>query len=189
MTRPIEYRHTFTGAGEREFQVKGRYVYINDASGDVYVALDNGSELQRAKKSNIANGEPFTRVRIRSLIAQTVRFTVSEDRQEEGRDDVAVTVSATLIPGNTLEGVADHTPAGVGAEEVLAADADRLAFTLTNPSTNTGVMRVSGSAATVGATRGAILEPGQSITRAYTGAVWVYFPAVESVAIDVVKNV
>jgi hypothetical protein len=189
MTRPIEYSLTFSGAGERELQVNGKYLYVNDATGDVFISLDNGSELQRGKKSNIANGDSFTRLRVRSAIAQTVRLTVSEERQDEGRDDVNVTVSATLVPGNTFETAADYTPAGIGAEQVLAADADRLAVTLTNPSTNTGVMRAGGSAADVGAARGAIIEPGQSITRAYNGAVWVYFPVVESVAIDSVKNV
>lgn len=187
--QPTDHLITFSGAGSVRIPDSGRYVRIIEASGDVFLKLDDVStELKRGVKSQVSS-EGFSAVVVRSAIAQTVRLCISDQPQDEGRDDVAVTVSATLIPGNTLEGVADHTPAGVGAEEVLAADADRLAFTLTNPSTNTGVMRVSGSAATVGAARGAILEPGQSITRAYNGAVWVYFPAVESVAIDVVRNI
>lgn len=188
MTRPLEYKHTFTGAGEKEFQVRGRYVFINDASGDVYVSLDNGSPLQRAKKSNIANGEHFTRVRIASLIAQTIRFTVSEDRQEEGRDDVAVTTTASITPGNTFAGAADVALTAATATEIIAADATRLGVIIKNPSSNTASVRIGG-AASVGAATGIELEPGESIPVATTAAVWGYSVPGESVSVSVVREV
>ena len=187
--QPTDHFFTFAGAGFVEIAEEGRYVRVIDATDDVYIKLDDVStELLRGKGSQIGS-QGFRRVRIRTLVAQTIQICISDDPQDEDRNAISLSVSATLLPGNTFEGIADFTPAGVGAEQVLAADSDRLTFTLTNPATNTGIMRVSGSAATVGAARGAYLEPGQSITRAYDGAVWVYFPVVESLAIDVVKSV
>lgn len=187
--QPTDHTLTFVGAGFVELPFEGQYVRIIEATDDVYLKLDDVStELVRGKGSQVGS-KGFKKVRVRTLVAQTIIVCLSDEPQDEDRNAISLSVSATLVPGNTFEGVTDHTPAGVGAEQVLAADADRLAFTLTNPSTNTGIMRVSGSAATVSANRGAVLEPGQSISRAYNGAVWVYFPVVESVAIDVVKNV
>lgn len=188
MTRPIEYSLTFSGAGERELQVNGRYLYINDATGDVFVSLDNGSELQRGKKSNVANGEPFTRLRVRSAIAQTVRLTVSEERQDEGRDDVAVTTTASITPGNTFQGSADVALVAVTATEIIAADATRLGVLIKNPSSNTASVRIGG-AASVGAAQGIELEPGESIPIATTDAVYGYSVPGESVSVSVVREV
>lgn len=167
MTRPIEYTLTFSGAGEQEIQARGRYLLINDAGGDVWVSINHGSELLRGKKSNIAAGEEITNFRIRSAIAQTVRVTLSEVMQGEGRDDVSVTASATIAPANQITSTTDKSIPATTADTILAGNVNRLAVTIKSLSSNTDTIRI-GDSGGVGANSGHPLEPGESITLACT---------------------
>lgn len=159
MTKPLEYTHTFSGAGEFQVPTLGRFMLINDASGDVWVSLNHGSELKRGKKSNIAAGEQIKHVTIRSAIAQTVRFTISDEKQEEGRDDVAVSTTATISASNNLNNPGDVS-AGAAATLLIAANANRDEVEFSVPSDQPDPVRVGD--ATVTAASGSIIEPGCS---------------------------
>lgn len=186
--RLTHHEETFSGAGERRLQVRGRHVLITAATDNVYVSFDDQSFLKRGKKSNINPGYEFTVVTIKSLVAQTVEFTVSDEKQDEGRDDVAVTTTASITPGNTFEGVADVALVAVTATQIIAADATRLGVIIKNPSSNTASVRI-GASGSVGAAQGVELEPGESMPVATTAAVYGYSVPGESVSVSVVREV
>lgn len=178
----------FGGAGTKQFDGRGQYVLITAATDDVYVAFDDQAFIKWRKKSNINAGYIFSRVTIKSLVAQTVEFVVSEEKQEEGRDDVAVTTTASITPGNTFEGVADVALVAITATQIIAADSTRLGVIIKNPSTNTASVRI-GASGSVGAAQGIELEPGESIPIATTAAVWGYSVPGQSVSVSVVREV
>lgn len=80
----------------------------------------------------------------------------------------------TILGGATLTTTADDSIAATATEQVLAANASRRSVVLSNPSTNTREFRYGDS--NTGASRGAILEPGESATIETTAAVYVYNP-------------
>lgn len=186
--RLTDHQAVFGGAGERVFDVVGRHVLITESTGDVYVAFDDQNFVKWRKKSNINAGYFFKRITIKSLIAQTVEFVVSDEMQQEGRDDVAVTTTASITPGNTFEGVADVALVAITATQIIAADATRLGVLIKNPSSNTASIRI-GANGSVGAAQGIELEPGESIPVATTAAVWGYSVPGESVSVSVVREV
>lgn len=186
--QPTDHLITFAGAGSVRIPDSGRYVRIIEATGDVYLKLDDVStELKRGVKSQVSS-EGFSAVVVRSAIAQTIRLCISDQPQDEGRDDVAVTTSASIVPGNTFEGSADVALAAATATQIIGADATRLGVLIKNPSSNTASVRIGG-AATVGAAQGIELEPGESIPVATTAAVWGYSVPGESVSVSVVREV
>lgn len=186
--QPTDHEFTFGGPGVWRIPDSGRYVRIIEATGDVYLKLDDVStELKRGVKSQVSS-EGFSQVVVRSAIAQTVRICISDQPQDEGRDDVAVTTAASITPGNTFAGAADVALTAATATEIIGADATRLGVIIKNPSSNTASVRIGG-AASVGAATGIELEPGESMPVATTAAVWGYSVPGETVSVSVVREV
>lgn len=185
---PTDHELVFTGAGSRQVSSAGKYVRILEATGDVYIKIDAiSTELKRGKKSEIAT-PGFKKIMVRSAIAQTVRLVISDQPQDEGRDDVAVTTTASITPGNTFEGVADVPLTAATASKISNSDATQLGVIIKNPSSNTASVRIGG-AASVGAAQGIEIEPGESIPIATTAEVWGYSAPGESVSVSVVREV
>lgn len=175
MPKPRDYSLTFAIAGEREIKATGRYLYVlSTPSSDVFISIDGGSELQRGAGQAIFDAGGFSRVTVRSPVAQTVLLSISDDQQFDSRSNVALTVSANVTPGDDLDNGGDVSCAAGVATQVLAADPTRLAAIIKNPDTNTATMRVGKAGVT--ATSGFPLEPGASVTLAYTGAIYVFNP-------------
>ena len=187
-SHPTDHELVFTGAGSRQVSTAGKYIRILEATGYVYIKVDaKSTEFKRSKKSEIAT-PGFGRIVVRSEIAQTVRLVISDLPQDEGRDDVAVTTTASITPGNTFEGVADVPLAAAAATLIIAADATRLGVIIKNPSSNTASVRVGGLAS-VGVAQGTELDPGESIPVATTAAVYGYSVPGETVSVSVVREV
>lgn len=186
--QPTDHVFTFAGAGSVRIPDSGKFVRVIEATDDVYIKLDDVStELKRGVKSQVSS-EGFENVVIRSLVAQTVRICISDQPQDEGRDDVAVNTTASITPGNTFAGAADVALAAAAATLIIASDADRLGVLIKNPSSNAASVRIGGLAS-VGAAQGIELEPGESIPIATTDAIYGYSVPGESVSVSVVREV
>lgn len=171
--RLSDHTAVFGGAGERVFDTRGRHVLITAATGDVYVAFDDQKFVKWRKKSNIDAGYTFSRVTIKTLVAQTVEFITSDQRQDEGRDDVAVTVSATIASGDNIVTAPDVSIAATSSGVIVAANANRLAVILKNLTSNAAIIRI-GESGGVGAARGHPLDPGESISLSTKSAIYGY---------------
>lgn len=168
MTRPIQKTLTFTGAGEREIQVTGRFILINEASGAVYLSVAGGSEIKLKQGSNVNLGEELRTIRIRSAIAQTVLLTASDDRQEE-IGDINATVSATIEASDTINTPLD-VAAGSTASLLIAGNANRKEVEIGVKDSAANGVRVGGSGVTSG--RGSYIAPGTSKFFANTAALY-----------------
>lgn len=186
--QPTDHVLTFGAAGSVRIPDSGRFVRIIEATDDVYIKLDDiSTELKRAVKSQVSS-EGFESVVIRSAVAQTIRLCISDEPQDEGREAVSVSVTASVTPGNTFAGVADVALVAATATTILAADADRLTALIKNPSSNTASVRI-GTTGSTGAAQGFELEPGESISIATTAAIVGYSVPAQSVSVSVVRDV
>ena len=192
MSGPRDYTLTFTGAGLQEIKARGKFLRVMAApSAALFISLNGGSELERlaGQSINVAEGEQFTVIRVRSTVAQTIRFNVSDVHQDDDQESVSVTVSATVDPGNTIDNGADVSCGATAATQVLAADLTRLVAQVTNLIGNTDAVRVGG--VSVGAASGQPCEPGETIFLATTAAVYVYNPkaSAQTVAASAVQEI
>ena len=186
--QPTDHVLTYSGAGSVRIPDSGRFVRIIEATDAVYIKLDDiSTELKRAVKSQISS-EGFESVIVRSEVAQTIRLCISDEPQDEGRDAVSVSVTASVTPGNTFAGISDVALVAVTATEILPADAERLTALIKNPSSNAASVRI-GTTGSTGAAQGFELEPGESIIIATTAAIVGYSVPGESVSVSVVRDV
>lgn len=175
MAKPRDFALTFGGAGIQEVRAEGRYLYVlATPSADCFFELDRSGELERGAGQAIFDADGFSIVRVRSTVAQTVKFSVSLDAQADARSNVALNVSATVAPGADFDNGGDVAVPATSSAQVLAADANRLSALIINPPTNTETVRVGISG--VAAASGIPLAPGESVELALTAAIFVYNP-------------
>lgn len=188
MGQPRDYSLTFAGAGEREFQAAGRYLRIlATPAAPVFVALDSGSELERSAGQSVPVPEGFSRVRVRSAVAQTVVVSVSEVDQDDKRSNVALSVAADIEAASVIDNGGDVSIPGTSAANVVAGDPDTLTVTVTSLETNDPSAPLRVGTAGVGATSGHPLWPGDSITLATNATVRVYNPHSSAQDVAVVR--
>jgi hypothetical protein len=189
---PRDYVLTFAGAGEQVIHARGRHLRVLEAAtAPVYVQIDGSGELYRRAGQGINVSAPFSKFTVRSTVAQSVRVCVSEERQDDDSESVAVSVTATVAPGDTLETVADVSIGAAASAVIVGADATRRVVIIKNLSSNTDAIRI-GEAGGVGAARGHELEPGESIALATTSAVSAYNTkagGAQSVSVVSIKDV
>jgi hypothetical protein len=177
VAKPRDYTLTFPGAGVLPLQAKGRYIRILDTPvDDLYFTLDGGQELQRGAGQQIADSDPtgFTRLDVRSAVAQTVRFTVSDVPQDDSRSNVALSVTANVTGATALDALPLVAVPALSAQEIAAGNPDRveLRVALASDSPSHLWLGVSGS----GDEEGGLLEPGIVDYIATTAAVFAYNP-------------
>lgn len=175
MSGPRDFSLTFGGAGQQEIKASGRFLRVLATPvADVFLSIDGGSELQRGAGQQVHVPDGFRRFTVRSAVAQTVRVSSSETGQDDARSNVALSVSASVTPGADVGNGGDVAVPATSAAQVLAANLNRLAAIITNPTANTVAVRVG--KAGVGAASGIPLDPGDSVTLATTSAISVYNP-------------
>ncbi len=190
MSTPRDYALTFSGAGTQEVGAVGRFLRVLSApSSGAFFSINGGTELFRQQGQSINLDSEFDRVRVRSTVAQTVRFTVSDIPQDDNSQELVATVTATIAAGDTLTSTADQSVVAASASQVIAGRADRLTVTIKNLASNAAPIRVGDASVT--ATRGHELAPGESVTLSTTSAVFVYntHAAAQSVSILEVRDV
>jgi len=107
----------------------------------------------------------------------------------DARASVTANLTTNIAPGNTLPTGGDVSCAAGAATLLAALDATRLTITVSNPSGNSGTMRIGPAGVT--ATKGFLLEPGETVTIATTAAVYAWNTGVgaEDVSVGIVGQV
>ena len=185
MASPRDITHTFTGAGEVQHRLQGRYLRILSATDDVYVQLDGGSEVLRKSGQAINDPDGFAFIKLRSTVAQTVQIVVADTPQDDNAQTITATVSATIGAGDTLTSAPDFSVPATTTSQVLAGRADRLTAIIKNLNSNTDPVRVGD--ASVGASRGHELMPGESISLDSTSSISVYNPKASAQSVSLLE--
>lgn len=184
--KPQDYTIVFSGAGSREIQARGRFLRIMEAAtADVFVKLDGSKEMQRGEGSEIADSDPkgFSRVAIRSAVAQTVRFSVSDLPQADNRQTVSVNATAQ-VEGATEIVNTTAVVVGAGATvQILAGDTDRLQARIALLSTADGPVFLGATGVTDA--DGGPLEPGSTDYMDGEMAIYAHNPGASAVTVYV----
>ncbi len=133
-------------------------------TGQIYV-LDAGVavQVQDFNRVEIING---------SSIQDVVVYAGKGD-YSDGRSNFTATVTATLTPSTTLIANADVSIAAGAQGLVSAGLSTKREVLISNPVTNTVSFRI-GDTATLDATHGVLLDPGQSIVLTTAAAIYAY---------------
>lgn len=189
MAKPRDFSITFAGAGTREFQARGRFLRVlATPTAAVFISLDGGQELERGAGQEIADADPagFTRISVRSTVAQTIRFVVSEVSQADSRTEVAVTATATVLGGSVLDAPSMVEVTAGDTVEIVAGNPDRVELRVALGSSEPGPVWLG--PAGVGDEEGGLLEPGVVDYIATTAAVFAHNPhATDSVFVSVLE--
>ena len=165
---PIQKSFTFAGAGQQPYQAIGRYLLVKEAGGTVYLEIEGGSEIQVKKGGTYDLGRNVNNMRVRSTIAQTVLFMLSENPQFEN-GDIEATVTATVEGADTINTPVDVTCTAT-AGLLIAGNTDRKEVEIGVKDDEPNGIRVGGSGVT--ATRGSYIAPGTSKFFANTAALY-----------------
>lgn len=170
------YSYTL-GAGQVQQQnVPGRHFRVLESTGALYVSFNNGPEVKFLAGQGVTfDSAPFVEIRLRSLVAQSVLVVAGEGEYHDANENISVTSSATIAPGNTLPVGGDVSVAAISSVVISAAVASNLAVIIKADIANTETVRVGGSG--VGAAGGYPLEPGESMTIATTAIIAAYNPS------------
>ena len=154
----------YLGAGEeRLLEVAGDFYHILEATDTVYISLDDDEFNKRGK--GLGENGPFYRIRVKSDVAQGIRIVAGFGQLNDTRDNVSVTVSATVTPSNNTLAIPDITvPAGTTVQ-LVAARAGRKSLMLKSLFTNDPSDSVRlGDLASVGAGSGIQMVSGEGVT-------------------------
>ncbi len=176
MGAPRDYALTFAGAGEREIRATGKYLRVMETpSADVFVGVDGGSELQRAAGQGMHIPEGFSRVVIRTAVAQTVRVSISDAAQDDTRNNVALTVGATVAGSTAATKAAAVSVPALSNVLLCAANPDRQEVRLGIASGQPGGVWFSDAAGQADA-EGGFLDVGMVDYVATLSALYAYNP-------------
>ncbi len=184
MGTPRDHRITFTGPGEQEVQLSGRYLRVLSApSGNVFLQLDSSAELERGAGQGIDFGRAVGRLRVRSAVAQTVLISFSDEPQDDARSNVALSVSATVSGSTAATPKAAVTVPAGNKVKLADANADRVELRLAIASSEPGPVFLGDS--TIVAGEGGLLEPGMVDYLATTAEVWAFNAGAADVEVSV----
>ena len=175
----------FTGGETQEFQAVGRYIRIREATAVVYLTIDGVGEIQRNKGEQIDTGKDSSRVRVRSVVAQSVSITSADNPQDDNRNSVSLTVSATVTNGNDNQHLTKVTIPATSSAQIAAANANRLSLRVSLLSSAAGYVTLGKSG--VSASSGGSLEEGMVDYIDTTGAVFAYNPNASAVDVYVME--
>lgn len=186
MAQLTDHNLTFAGAGVQEFQAVGQYIRIRAATGTVFISIDGSPEIEREAGEQINFGTPNRRVRVRSLIGQTVKITSSDVSQDDNRAAVSVTTTTMVDPSNNLAGIAEKTCLAAGSVNLAPANANRVRLILKVSASETDGVWLGGSASA--ANTGYFLEPGESIVLGTSAECWAYGNGTDDVNVSVLQE-
>lgn len=171
-----------------QYQVpRSRSFTLISASGGtpVTVRFNGGSQKQTMNPGDGQDAIDFDDIEVESAAAQTIKFRIGDGYQRTGIS-VNNTVTATVQNANTSKGVPDVAVGAGLTVLVVGANATRKEVLIKSRSVNTDNVRL-GNAATVGATTGLELEPGQTATFDTEAAVYAHNPGTTSVTLTVTE--
>lgn len=180
-----DHDFTFAAAGVQEFQSIGRYIRVREATSGVYLTIDGHTEILRNKGEQIDTGRETNRVRVRSLVAQSVSISSAMFPQSDNRNSVSLTVSATVEAGNDNQHLAKVTIPAVSSAQIAASNVNRKALRVSLLSYAVGYVLLGKSG--IAAAQGGSLEEGMVDYIETTGALWAYNPQSSSVDVYVME--
>lgn len=188
MSKPREHLLTYTGAGQRDIQAAGRFVRLMECTGnsDVFVSLDGSSEIQMRPGQQIQDSDPkgYTRLTVRSAIAQTVRLITSDASTDDTGQSVSVNVSATVAGSSALTAPAVVSVPALTTVQIAAANPARVELRVALKSD--AASHVWLGPLGVGDEEGGLLEPGTIDYLGSTAAVYAHNPhATDAVNVSV----
>ncbi len=168
MLRP--YTYSIPAGGEVVAAIVGGFFRIHDAEGDVIVSFDDTSSLQGITMPQGDQIETkYRKVRINSVTAQTITILAGFGSYGDHSEDINVTATANVSPGNALVNVGRVTiGAGVGGV-VFAAAASTKTIIIKSLSTNANSVNIGTTG--VGALTGYELESGESMSMSVTAEI------------------
>lgn len=172
---------TFAAAGVQEFQSVGRFIRVRESASPVYISIDGSSEIEREQGEQVNTGRDNVRVRVRSLVAQTVKLTSARESQDDNRNSVALTVSATVESGNDNQHLSKVTIAAGSSAKIADSNLDRKSLRVSLLSSAAGYVLLGKSG--IAAAEGGSLEEGMVDYIETTGELWAFNP--QAVAVDI----
>lgn len=163
---------TFAAAGVQEFQSVGRFIRVRESSSPVYISIDGSSEIEREQGEQVNTGRDNVRVRVRSLVAQTVKLTSARESQDDNRGNVTGLVSATIENGNDNQHLPRVTIAAGASALLSASNVNRKALRVSLSSDAIGFVTLGKSG--VAAASGGLLEPGSTDYIETTGEMYAF---------------
>lgn len=173
------------GAGQTvSHDVEGDYIHIHTAPvDDLIVRFDDGEPVPMPQGMGFRRY--YKKVSFTSGTGQTIRVLLGFGSVADARATANVSVTTNVAPGNTLDNGGDVSCPTGAATLLLSADPDQLYALVSNPSTNTGTIRVG--TATVGAANGIPLEPGVTLPLATTAAIYARNDTGSSITISAIR--
>lgn len=167
--RPI--RVTLAAGVPQRFQIAGDWVAaITAPVNDLTARFDN------SEKVPLPQGLGFRRyygeIELESATGQTVVILAGYGSVSDSRANVTATLNVNIAPGNTIDDGADVATVSGAATVLLPVDLTRLHAIITNPSINIATVRIG--SASVTASKGIPLEPGETLTYDMTGAIYAF---------------
>lgn len=186
MSQLTDHNLTFAGAGVQEFQAIGQFIRIRAATGTLYISADGQPEIEREAGEQINFGASNRRVRVRSLVGQTVKITSSDVSQDDNRAAVSVTTTTTIDPSNNLAGLPAQTCIAAGSVRLAPANANRIRLILKIAADEQDGVWIGGSASSAG--NGHFMEPGESVAMGTRAECWAYGNGTEDVTVSVLQE-
>lgn len=155
----------------RAIGIEGDYFHVLTAPvDDLKVRFDD--DRQTSVFQGLGFRRYYSRCEFESATGQTIEVMLGFGSVQDARATANVNVTTNIAPGNTIDNGGDVEVTADTAEQLLAADADRLYALIKNPSTNSNTFRIGSAAVT--ATSGIALEPGETLPYPSTAAIWAH---------------
>lgn len=149
---------TLVAGGVQEFHSVGRFIRIRQASSPIYLTIDGGREVKREQGEQIDTGRDNVRVRVRSVVAQSVSLVSASNRQDDNRGNINGAVNAIIESGNDNANNPRVTINANSSAVLVAANINRKSLRVSLPSDAAGFVTIGKTGIT--ATTGGLLEPG-----------------------------
>lgn len=179
-------RVTLVANVPQRFGVEGDWIACTTAA-----ATDLTARFDQSEKVPLPQGLGFRRyyreVELESATGGAFVVLAGFGSVADARASVAANLTVNTAPGNTVPVGGDIACVAGVATLLSALDATRLTITVTNPSSNTGNVRVG--PAGVGAANGFLVEPGVSVSVATTAAMYCYSATLQTVSVGIVQQV
>jgi hypothetical protein len=187
MSKLRDFALTLTAGVEQSPGIAGNFYHILEATDDVYISLDNGGYAKRMK--GIGEKAEFIELRLKSLVTQNIRLVAGYGELIDTRDNVSVTVSATVTPSDVITPKTDVSlPAGGPATLICAANANRKSLMIKHNNGNDPADIVRLGSSSVAATSGLEIVAGETVTIETEAAVYGFNTGSAAVAVSIIEN-
>lgn len=163
-----DYVFTFASPGTQSKNIAGNIVFIYDCTGEFTLQLDDKPGILM-RQSAVLKITEYEKITITTATTQTITVKAGFGDYSELSALVSIDPDTETLPthpeqSNTIITSADVSIASLTAAQIIAADTTstpRRLVHITNLETNTANFRI-GDLANVGATRGKLLQPGET---------------------------